>query len=245
MVTTSNMMNAGMLSLLAFAGLTHARPLEGSRPNIILVMTDDQGMGDLSCMGNRVLKTPHIDSFYEHSTRFTDFRVSPTCAPTRSAMMNGRAPFKHGVTHTILQRERMALDVFTMPQALKAAGNQMASSLDQHAKGCLHFPLDRELDRGNRSDMLARAANAFSLHAPSRFCQVASNDLVKRLESHESMPTRDRVLLFLTEDGGIRGVFGEDRFGIQILVSRPRDHSTRLVGKQEGAVLQRELGGRR
>ena len=97
-------------------------PLAGSRPNIIVVITDDQGMGDLSCMGNEVVKTPHIDSFYEKSIRFTDFQVSPTCAPTRSAIMSGRPPFKVGVTHTILQRERMALDVFTLPQALQRAG---------------------------------------------------------------------------------------------------------------------------
>ncbi|MGZ0655708.1 arylsulfatase [Coraliomargarita sp. W4R72] len=99
-----------------------AKPLAGSRPNIILVMTDDQGMGDLSCMGNEIVRTPHIDRFYKQSTRFTDFQVSPTCAPTRAALMSGRFPFKVGVTHTILQRERMALDVFTLPQALKNAG---------------------------------------------------------------------------------------------------------------------------
>jgi len=98
------------------------KPLKGSRPNIIFVLTDDQGMGDLSCMGNPILKTPHIDRFYERATRFTDFQVSPTCAPMRSAMMSGRAPFKNGVTHTIFQRERMALDVFTLPQALQSAG---------------------------------------------------------------------------------------------------------------------------
>jgi len=85
-------------------------------------MTDDQGMGDLSCMGNEIVRTPYIDQFYEQSTRFTDFQVSPTCAPTRAALMSGRAPFKVGVTHTIMQRERMALDVLTMPQVLQSAG---------------------------------------------------------------------------------------------------------------------------
>lgn len=99
-----------------------AKSLAGSRPNIILVMTDDQGMGDFSCMGNEIVRTPNIDRFYEQSTRFTDFQVSPTCAPTRAALMSGRPPFKVGVTHTILQRERMAPDVFTMPQALQSAG---------------------------------------------------------------------------------------------------------------------------
>jgi arylsulfatase A-like enzyme len=103
-------------------GVANAKSLAGSRPNIIVVMTDDQGMGDLSGMGNQVVRTPHIDRFYEDSTRFTDFQVSPTCAPTRAGIMSGRPPFKAGVTHTILQRERMALDLFTLPQALQAAG---------------------------------------------------------------------------------------------------------------------------
>jgi len=96
--------------------------LKGSKPNIILVITDDQGMGDLSSMGNTILKTPHIDAFSKQSIRFRDFQVSPTCAPTRAAMMSGRFPFKVGITHTILQRERMAPNVFTLPQVLKSAG---------------------------------------------------------------------------------------------------------------------------
>ncbi|MCG9792354.1 arylsulfatase [Flavobacterium algicola] len=96
--------------------------LKNSRPNIIFVMTDDQGMGDFSCMGNQVVKTPNIDKFYEKATRFTEYHVSPTCAPTRAAIMSGRHEFRAGVTHTILERERMALDIFTLPQALKTAG---------------------------------------------------------------------------------------------------------------------------
>ena len=112
----------GMLFLVAFSTNAQNKSLKNSRPNIILVMTDDQGKGDLSCMGNEILKTPNIDNFYKESTRFTDFQASPTCAPTRSAIMSGRAPFKNGVTHTIFQRERMALDVFTLPQALQSAG---------------------------------------------------------------------------------------------------------------------------
>lgn len=96
--------------------------LTNSRPKIIMVITDDQGMCDLSCMGNDILKTPHIDRFYEKSTRFTDFHVSPTCAPTRASIMSGRHEYRVGVTHTILQRERMSLDVYTLPQALQSAG---------------------------------------------------------------------------------------------------------------------------
>ncbi len=111
-----------LLFFSAFAATAQNKSLKNTRPNIILVITDDQGMGDLSCMGNGILRTPNIDRFYEKSTRFTDFQVSPTCAPTRSAIMSGRVPFKNGVTHTIFQRERMALDSYTMPQALQSAG---------------------------------------------------------------------------------------------------------------------------
>ena len=99
-----------------------AENLQGSRPNIILIMTDDQGMGDLSCMGNPILQTPNLDRLYRHSTRFTDFHVSPTCAPTRSAIFSGRHEFRNGVTHTIKERERMALSTTTFPQLLRKVG---------------------------------------------------------------------------------------------------------------------------
>ena len=97
-------------------------PLAGKRPNIILVMTDDQGYGDLACHGNPIIKTPNIDRLHAESVRFTDFHVSPTCAPTRCSLMTGRHEFKSGVTHTILERERMSLKATTIAQVLKAAG---------------------------------------------------------------------------------------------------------------------------
>lgn len=98
------------------------KSLLGSRPNIVLILTDDQGMGDLSCMGNQILRTPHIDRLYGQSTRFNDFQVSPTCSPTRAAIMSGRYPFEVGVSHTLMQRDRLAPAVVTFPQALQKAG---------------------------------------------------------------------------------------------------------------------------
>ncbi|MBI5387818.1 MAG: arylsulfatase [Verrucomicrobia bacterium] len=92
------------------------------RPNMVLILTDDQGYGDLSCHGNAVLKTPNLDRLHREGRRFTDFHVSPTCAPTRTALMTGRHEFKSGVTHTILERERMSLKATTLAQVLKSAG---------------------------------------------------------------------------------------------------------------------------
>ena len=92
------------------------------RPNIILVMPDDVGCGDYACLGNPIMRTPSVDAFKKQSLLFTQFHVSPTCSPCRSALMSGRHEFKNGVTHTILERERMTLKTFTLPQMLKTVG---------------------------------------------------------------------------------------------------------------------------
>ncbi|MBM4017808.1 MAG: arylsulfatase [Planctomycetes bacterium] len=104
------------------AAAASGSPLAGRRPNIILIMTDDQGYGDLACTGNPVIKTPNIDRLYGEAVRFTDFHVSPTCSPTRASLMAGRHEFKSGVTHTILERERLSPKAVTFPQLLTAAG---------------------------------------------------------------------------------------------------------------------------
>jgi arylsulfatase A-like enzyme len=91
-------------------------------PNIVFVLTDDQGYGDISAHGNPVLQTPNLDALRAQSVRFTDFHVSPTCAPTRSALYTGRHEFKNGITHTILERERLTLGATTLAQVLKGAG---------------------------------------------------------------------------------------------------------------------------
>ncbi len=96
--------------------------LEGERPNIILVITDDQGYGPVGRHGHPWIETPNLDTLYDSSVRFTRFLVSPTCSPTRSALMTGRHPMKNGITHTILERERMTLDATILPQVLGQAG---------------------------------------------------------------------------------------------------------------------------
>ena len=94
----------------------------GEKPNIILVITDDQGYGPIGKHGNPWIKTPNLDKLHGQSTRFERFLVSPTCSPTRAALMSGRHPMKNGITHTILERERMALSTVTLPQVLNTAG---------------------------------------------------------------------------------------------------------------------------
>src|SRR4051812_11090568 len=111
------------LAVLAALGLP-ATPARGAGrpPNIILVMPDDIGYGDYACLGNPIVRTPAVDAFKRDSLLFTQFHASPTCAPTRAALMSGRHEFKSGVTHTILERERMSLKAVTLAQVLKSAG---------------------------------------------------------------------------------------------------------------------------
>ncbi len=70
------------------------------KPNVIVVMTDDQGYGDLSCHGNPILKTPNLDKLHSESIRLTNFHVSPFCTPTRAALMTGRYPGRTGAYRT-------------------------------------------------------------------------------------------------------------------------------------------------
>ncbi len=93
-----------------------------AKPNIVLVLTDDQGYGDIAVHGNPVIRTPNLDRLHSESVRFTDFHNSPTCSPTRSALLTGRHEFKNGVTHTIWERERMSLASTTIAQVLQSAG---------------------------------------------------------------------------------------------------------------------------
>lgn len=107
-----------LLALLSLSGCREAK----EKPNIVFILTDDQGYGDLGAHGNPWLRTPHMDQLYLESARFTNFVVSPTCAPTRCALMTGKQEFRSGVTHTVTGRREMSLQSTTLAQVLKSAG---------------------------------------------------------------------------------------------------------------------------
>jgi len=92
------------------------------RPNVILVMTDDQGYGDLGIHGNEVIRTPSLDRLAEQSVRLTDFHVDPTCSPTRAALLTGRYSTRTGVWHTIMGRSFMAPGERTIAELFAEAG---------------------------------------------------------------------------------------------------------------------------
>lgn len=113
-------------------------PPKPTRPNIVLIMTDDQGWGDLGCHGNDIVQTPNIDRMAAEGARFDRFYVSPVCAPTRASLLTGRYHLRtnvHGVTRG---EENMRADEVTFAEVLRGAG---------YATGCFgkwhngaHFP---------------------------------------------------------------------------------------------------------
>ncbi len=111
----------GAASALAFPAT--GRGASASAPsNVIIILTDDQGYGDLACHGNPVIKTPNLDALHARSVRFTNFHVSPTCAPTRSALMTGRYTNATGAWHTIMGRSILRQGEVTMAECFRASG---------------------------------------------------------------------------------------------------------------------------
>ena len=112
--------STGALSAFpSYAGAGRAERSHKKRPNVVLVMTDDQGYGDLGCHGNDVIVTPNLDKLHAQSVRLTDFHVDPTCSPTRSALLTGHYSTRTGVWHTIMGRsllgkhETTVADIFS------------------------------------------------------------------------------------------------------------------------------------
>lgn len=123
-IIAANILAASAAGLLADGAAV--RPAESARPNVIVIMSDNQGFGDLSCHGNPWLRTPNLDALHAESVRFTDFHSSPSCAPTRAGVMTGRYPNRGGVWHTIQGRSILASDERTMADFFSAAGYRTA-----------------------------------------------------------------------------------------------------------------------
>ena len=116
-----------------------------SSPNVILVITDDQGYGDLACHGNPYIQTPNLDDFHKEAIRLTDFHVSPTCAPTRAALMTGRYTNRTGVYHTIAGWSLLRENEKTLGNMFSEAGYKTGAFGKWHLGD--NYPF-RPFDRG-------------------------------------------------------------------------------------------------
>ncbi len=103
------------------------RAYANDHPNVVVILTDDQGWGDLSLNGNTNLSTPNIDSIARDGVSFERFYVCPVCSPTRAEFLTGRYHPRSGVYSTSAGGERMDLDEMTIAQTFKAAGYHTAA----------------------------------------------------------------------------------------------------------------------
>ena len=92
------------------------------RPNVLIVIADDQGHGDLGIHGNPVIQTPNLDRLAREGVRLSRFQVAPVCSPTRASLMTGRYNYRTGVVDTFLGRALMHTDEVTLAEVLAAAG---------------------------------------------------------------------------------------------------------------------------
>ena len=110
------------LFIITLAASTGTLAQEIQHPNVVLIITDDQGYGDLGFTGNPHVKTPVLDNFARESIRLNQFYVSPVCAPTRASLMTGRFSLRTGVRDTYNGGAIMASDEITLAEILKDAG---------------------------------------------------------------------------------------------------------------------------
>lgn len=108
---------AALLAVTAFVAAGTAR-----QPNVIIVLTDDQGYGDLACHGNPVLKTPHLDRLWAESVRLTDFHAAPMCTPTRGQLLSGADCLRNGAMNVSSGRTFLRRGLPTIADVFAAGG---------------------------------------------------------------------------------------------------------------------------
>jgi arylsulfatase len=111
-------MIAGALAILSL--------LAPQRPNVIIIVSDDQGYGDFSCHGNPILRTPNLDRLHRQSVRLTDFHVAPMCTPTRGQLLTGLDALRNGASSVSAGRSFIRRGIPTMAELFAAGGYRTA-----------------------------------------------------------------------------------------------------------------------
>src|SRR5213080_3804451 len=114
-----------LVTLIAFASRAQAQ----TRPNIIFIMTDDQRLDALSCMGHPFFKSPNLDRIANEGAKFTNYFVTiPLCSPSRACILSGQYAHKHGIIDNgvLIKRDEQSFALKTVAQNLQQAGYETA-----------------------------------------------------------------------------------------------------------------------
>jgi len=169
---------------------------DAARPNVVLLMTDDQGYGDLGCHGNPVVKTPTIDRLAGQAVECTHFYVCPVCSPTRSSLLTGRYNYRTGVVDTFNGRSLMRPDEITLAKLLAGAGYRTGLFGKWHLGD--NYPL-RPQDRGFQDVLMNRGGG---LGQPSDY--PGSTYYKPILEHNGRVETFDRYCTDAFTDAALR-----------------------------------------
>lgn len=124
-----------------------ARTPDNTRPNVIVVLTDDQGYGELSVHGNPILRTPNLDAMHSRSIRMTDFHACAMSTPTRGQLMTGIDVIRHGAVNVSSGRTALSTDFPTMADFFRDNGYSTASFGKWHLGDSYPYrPIDRGFD---------------------------------------------------------------------------------------------------
>ena len=143
-----------LLCVLTLPVRLGAEPALPSKPNVILVVTDDQGFGDVGVHGNDKIRTPHLDRFARKGIRLTRFYCQPLCSPTRAGLMTGRYHYRTGVIHTSRGGAKMHGSEVTIAELLSQAGYATAIFGKWHLGN--NYPM-RPQDQGFREVLIHRS----------------------------------------------------------------------------------------
>ncbi len=196
---------------------------KADRPNIIVVLCDDLGYGDLACYGHPKIQTPNLDQMAEEGIRFTDFySTAPVCSPSRVGLLTGRSPNRAGVYDWIPPGNReskyrrnevhMRGSEITIPQLLKQAGYATAMAGKWHCNSLFNSPAQPQPGDAGFEYWIATHNNASPSHAnPKNYvrngeavgeiegysCQIVADEGIQWMEGHSAENTDQPFFLYL------------------------------------------------
>jgi arylsulfatase A len=213
------MMMATTLLLVGMAAAAFAEPAADesatTRPNIVVILCDDLGYGDLECYGHPHIKTPHLNRMADEGIRFTDFySTAPVCSPSRVGLLTGRSPNRAGVYDWIPHGSRvhMRASEVTIPQMLKKAGYATCMSGKWHCNGKFNTQQQPQPDAAGFDHWFGTQNNASPTHEnPRNFvrngkpvgplqgfsCQLVVDEAITWLKGHREKSPKQPFFMYV------------------------------------------------